>query len=309
MLADATAGDPISGLKWARKSLRKLAKQLTGQRHAVSHETVRRLLSLLGYSPRSNRKRLNRKQDPTRDRQMGYLARKRRAYIKAGNPVISVDTKKKELVGNFKHAGRTWRRTALEVLVTDFASDASGTAIPYGIYDVARQHGFVVVGTSHETAHFAVAAIRRWWLQVGRSAYPDTEQVLIQADAGGANSNRSWLWKFALQSFADEFGLTIIVTHYPTSASKWNPIEHRLFNAISLNWAGQPLVSYETVLKFIRTTQTENGLRCTAYLDTTAYLTQLNVSPADKASINLVRHRVLPQWNYTIRPRKAHGSK
>lgn len=308
-MADATAGDPISGLKWTRKTLRKLAKQLAGKRHAVSHETVRRLLPLLGYSPRSNRKRRSRQQNPARDRQMRYIARKRRACIKAGNPAISVDTKKKELIGNFKNAGRTWRRDAVDVLATDFASDAIGRAIPYGIYDIARQHGFVVVGTSHETAQFAVTAIRRWWLQVGRSAYPHADGLLILADGGGANSSRTWLWKLALQAFADEFGLTITVTHYPPGASKWNPIEHRLFNAISLNWAGQPLVSYETVLKFIRTTQTENGLRCVAYLDPTDYPTKLKVSPEEKASINLERHRVLPQWNYTIRPHETPCTK
>ena len=163
MLADATAGDPLSGLKWTRKALRKLAQQLRAKRFAVSHETVRRLLPLLDYSPRSKRKRLSRTQDPARDRQMHYLARQRRVFIKAANPVISVDTKKKELVGNFKNTGGTWRREPLDVLATDFASDAIGKAIPYGIYDLVRQHGFVVVGTSHETAQFAVAAIRRWW--------------------------------------------------------------------------------------------------------------------------------------------------
>lgn len=309
MLPDATAGDPISGLKWTRKTLRKLATQLAGKRFAVSHETVRRLLPLLDYSPRSNRKRLSRKQDPARDRQMRYLARQRRACIQAGNPAIAVDTKKKELVGNFKNTGCTWRREPLDVLATDFASDAIGKAIPYGIYDMACQHGFVVVGTSHETAQFAVAAIRRWWLKVGRRVYPHATGLLIQADGGGANGSRCWLWKLALQSFADEFGLRLTVTHYPPGASKWNWIEHRLFNAISGNWAGQPLVSYETVLKFIRTTKTASGLPCVAYLDRRDYPTKLKVSPAQKASINLVRHRVLPQWNYTITPRPASPRK
>ena len=303
LLPDATAGDPLGGLKWTRKALRKLAQQLRAKRFAVSHETVRRWLPLLDYSPRSNPKRLSRKQDPARDRQMHYLARQRRVFIKAGNPVISVDTKKKELVGNFKNTGCTWRRAPLDVLATDFASDASGKAIPYGIYDLVRQQGFVVVGTSHETAQFAVAAIRRWWLKVGRRVYPHATGLLIQADGGGANGSRCWLWKLALQTFADEFGLTITVTHYPPGASKWNWIEHRLFNAISGNWAGQPLISYETVLKFIRTTRTASGLHCEAELDTRDYPTKLKISPAQKASINLVPHRVLPQWNYTIKPR------
>jgi hypothetical protein len=228
---------------------------------------------------------------------MRYIARQRRAFVKAGNPVISVDAKKKELVGNFKNTGRTWRHAPLEVLATDFPSDARGKAIPYGIYDVARNHGLVVVGTSHEIAEFAVAAIRRWWLRVGRVEYPSAKHLLIQADAGGANSSRSWLWKWALQKFADEFGLVIAVTHYPTSASKWNLVEHRLFSFITLNWAGQPLINYETVLKFIRTTTTENGLGCMAYRDTRYYATRLKVSRDQKASINLSRHRVLPQWN------------
>ena len=299
----------MTGLKWTRKSLRKLANQLSRPGNAVSHETIRRLLTQLGYSQRRNRKRLSRKQDPSRDRQMRYLARKRRAFLKAGKPVISVDTKKKEWVGLFSHAGSTWRREALEVLVTDFASDALGKAIPYGIYDVARDAGFVVVGRSHETAQFAVAAIRRWWLQIGQNVYAHMTELLIQADGGGANGYRSWLWKHALQVFADECGLTITVTHYPTSASKWNLIEHRLFNHISLNWAGQPLVSFETVMKFIRTTKTETGLRCKAYLDPCDYLTRQTVTPEQKCSILLKRHHVLPKWNYTIYPRPQSVAK
>jgi hypothetical protein len=294
----------MTGTKWTRKTLRELAKRLSTKRHSVSHETVRRLLSQIDYSLRSNRKHLSRTQDPTRDRQMRYLARRRRAFIKAGNPVISVDAKKKESVGNFKNPGRIWRRLPLEVLATDFPSDALGKASPYGIYDSVRNHGLVVVGTSHETAQFAVAAIRRWWLRVGRVAYPQSKQLLIQADAGGSNSSRSWLWKLALQDFADEFGLSITVTHYPTSASKWNLVEHRLFSFITLNWAGQPLISYETVLKFIRTTTTKNGLRVVAYLDTRSYATKLKISREQKASIHLLRHQILPRWNYTIEPRK-----
>jgi hypothetical protein len=299
----------LGGTRWIRKTLRLLAKQLKRKGFRVSHETVRRLLVELRYTLRANRKRLSKKCDPDRDRQMRLIQRTRRRFLKAGKPVISVDTKKKELIGNFKNAGRTWRQQAVEVLATDFLSDADGKAIPYGIYDVGQNTGFVVVGTSHETADFAGAAIRKWWLKSGRVRYVGQDHLLIEADGGGANSNRSWLWKAALQALADEFGLTITVRHLPPSASKWNLIEHRLFGPISENWAGQPLVSYETVLKFIRTTKTATGLRCAAYLDRTQYATGLKLSAAGKANINLTPHRIFPKWNYTIRPHKPGRAK
>jgi hypothetical protein len=256
----------------------------------------------LAYSLHYNHKVGSKRQDADRDRQMRYLARKRQAFLKAKKPVISVDCKKKELIGNFKNAGRTWRREARLVLATDFPSDADGKAIPYGVYEVARNRGFVGVGVSHETAEFAVDVIRHWWLLEGRAAYPGQTEILIQADGGGANGYRNWLWKWELQRLADETGLTIIVNHYPTSASKWNWIEHRLFCHISANWAGEPLLRHEIVLKFIRTTTTEAGLCCTAYLDRKHYRTRLKVSPEQKATIRLVKHRVLPKWNYTIQP-------
>ncbi len=303
MLNDATVGDPIRGLKWTHKSPRKLAKALCRKGLKACHETVRRLLEKLGYSLKVNRKRLGKRQDAERDRQMRYVARKRREFLKAKKPAISVDCKKKELVGNFKNSGRTWRQEAVAVLTTDFLTDAVGKAIPYGVYDMACNFGFVGVGTSHETAEFAVNVIRAWWRQEGQVAYAGQTELLIQADSGGANGYRSWLWKWELQQFADETGLTITVTHYPTSASKWNWIEHRLFGPISQNWAGQPLVNYETVLKFIRATKTETGLRCRAYLDRTLYETRQKVTPEQQQAINLSRHRVLPKWNYTIKPR------
>lgn len=234
---------------------------------------------------------------------MRYIARQRHKFLKAGWPVISVDTKKKELVGLFKNAGRSWRQAPLEVLSTDFLQDAVGKAVPYGIYDLARNEGYVVVGRSHETSAFAVAAIRSWWLGVGRQAYPGCHELLIEADSGGANGHRNWLWKVGLQALANEFGLTITVTHYPTSASKWNPVEHRLFSPISGNWAGQPLCSFETVLKFIRTTRTESGLRCRARLDPSEYATGLKVTQEQKAQVQFGRRRVLPKYNYTIQPR------
>ena len=309
MLQDATAGDPIHGTKWIRKTLRKLVEELRGKKFKVGRETVRRLLKKLGYALRHNRKERSKRQDADRDQQMRYLARKRRAFLKAKKPAISVDAKKKELIGNFKNPGRTWRREARSVLATDFPSDADGKAIPYGIYDMARNRGFVGVGVSHETAEFAVNVIRRWWHTEGRAAYPDVTELLVQADGGGANGYRSWLWKWELQRLADEIGLTIVVTHYPTSASKWNWIEHRLFNHISANWAGEPLVSFETVLKFIRTTTTETGLCCVAYLDRKRYLTKVKVTPEQKKAIRLIKHRVLPKWNYTIRPHTQSSGK
>lgn len=305
LVEDATAGDPVTGLKWTRKTSRKLSRALKRRGYRVGPDSVRRLLGQRQYVLRANRKRLNKKRDPDRDRQMRYLKRKRRAHQKAGLPVISVDTKQRELIGNFKNPGRTWRRVQLEVLESDYPSQAEGVAIPYGIYDVARHEGFVVVGTSHQTPQFAVAAIRRWWVKVGQRAYRRKKHLLIEADGGGANGHRCWLWKWELQQLADEFGLTITVTHLPTSASKWNPIEHKLFCHIEANWAGQPLISYETVLKFIRTTRTDTGLRCRAYLDTRPYETGRKITAEQKAQINLKPHRVLPRWNYTIQPRQG----
>ncbi len=302
LLRDATAGDPITGLKWTRKTVRALTRQLRRRGFKVRRETVRRVLRVRRYAQRVNRKRLSRKHDPDRDRQMRYIVRTRRAFVKAKMPAISVDTKKKELVGNFRNAGRTWRKAALDVFGTDFARDAEGKAIPDGIYDIQHNTGFVVVGTSHETAQFAVAAIRTWWVTVGRQTYPGAGRLLIEADGGGANGSRRWLWKIALQHLADEFGLTITVTHLPPSASKWNLTDHRLFCYISENWAGQPLISYETILKFIRSTKTATDLRCRARLDRTDYPTGIKVSAEEKAQLNLVRHRVLPKWNYTIKP-------
>lgn len=308
-MQDATAGDPIRGTKWTRKTLRKLVEELRAKKFKVGRETIRRLLKTLDYSLRYNRKERSKRQDADRDRQMRYLARKRRAFLKAEKPVISVDCKKKELIGNFKNAGRTWRREVRSVLVTDFPSDADGKAIPYGLYDVARNRGFVGVGVSHETAAFAVNVIRRWWLTEGRATYPDQTELLIQADGGGANGYRSWLWKWELQRLADETGLTLVVTHYPTSASKWNWIEHRLFNHISANWTGEPLISFETVLKFVRTTTTQTGLCCVAYLDRKHYPTKIKLTPEQMKAIRLVKHRVLPKWNYTIRPHAQSGGK
>jgi hypothetical protein len=307
LLEDATAGDPISGLKWTHRSLRTLSNALRHRGIRLARGTIARLLGQFDFALRTCRKRLAGTHDSDRDRQFRYLARLRRLYRTRGLPVISVDTKKKELVGNFKNPGRTWRRRSRDVLDHDFPSWARGRAIPYGIYDVAHNDGLVVVGTSHETPAFGVAAIRRWWLLVGRCRYPRTQRLLIEADGGGANDSRKWEWKAALQELADEFGLTITVTHYPPGASKWNPIDHRMFSLISDNWAGEPLVSYETILKYIRTTRSATGFHCRACLDTHDYPTGVKVSPEEKASIRLKPRDVLPKWNYTIRPHKRPG--
>jgi len=289
-------------LRWTHKATRNVARLLRRQGFAVSHTTVARLLRQARYSLRTNRKTLARVHDPDRDRQFRLIARQRRRFLRRGFPVLSVDTKKKELVGDFKNPGACWRTEALPVLDHDFPSAARGRAIPFGIYDQGYDCGHVAVGTSRETAAFAGAALRRWWRSCGRYRYAAAPRLLIEADCGGANGNRSWAWKVALQRLPDEAGLSITVAHYPPGASKWNRIEHRLFNRISANWAGQPLVSYETILNFIRTTTLPSGWSCAAWLDTTQYPTKVVVSAAERNRVRLRRHRMLPKWNYTIRP-------
>lgn len=305
ILQDATAGDPISGLKWTRKTTRKLAEELKCKGYAVGHSSIPDLVRKLRYTLRSNQKRLSRKQDERRDQQMRHLTRMRKRFLRQKLPVLSVDCKKKELIGQFRNPGRTWRQQPLQVLETDFPSDAKGKAIPYGIYDVQHNEGYMTVGVSHETAEFAVAAIYRWWLEIGQFRYPGCVQLLLQADAGGANACDSWLWKAALQTLADQLSITITVTHYPTGASKWNLIEHRMFCVISQNWAGQPLNSYETMLKFIRTSKTQTGFRCLAYFDRRKYLSKQKLSSDQKSNLNLHYYRLFPEWNYTIKPHNS----
>ena len=298
---EATAGDPISGLKWTHKSLRALEGELWQRGYRVSAPTIGRLLKLRSYSLRVNHKRVAGKQSAGRDEQFQYIERRRKVFLQRNWPVVSVDTKKKELIGLFKNPGEQWRRTPHEVLMYDFPSQATGKAIPYGVYDVGRNEGYVIVGVSHDTPQFAVGAIRSWWVRVGRKVYPGQRHLLIEADCGGSNGNRCLAWKIRLQDFADEFELSITVTHYPTGASKWNPIEHRMFNLISGNWAGQPLEGYETVLKYIRTTRSATGFRCTARLDKKVYSTGVKVSREEAVSLHLRKHKLFPHWNYTIR--------
>jgi hypothetical protein len=303
-VADDTAGDPITGLRWTHKTTQKLAEELSRRGFQVSHTTVARLLRLDGYSLRTNRKRLARTHEPERDRQFRLIDRRRRWFLSRDLPVLSVDTKKKELVGNFKNPGTCWRKGARDVLDHDFPSDALGRAIPFGIYDQAWNSGFVVVGTSHETAKFATEALRTWWLTTGFWRYPKARQWLIEADCGGANGNRLWAWKVGLQRLADEFHVAITVSHYPPGASKWNRIEHRMFNLISQNWAGQPLVSYETVLNHIRTTTSSTGFYCQAVLDPREYATKQKVTVQEKSAVLLQPYKILPKWNYTVFPRR-----
>lgn len=301
-MKDATAGDPITGVKWTRKTSRNLAKELKRQGFRVEHSTIPRLARLLGYTLRVNHKRLSRKKDKRRDEQMKYIASQRKRFVRRKQPEISVDGKKKEKIGQFRNPGRTLRKEPLDVLATDFPADAIGKAVLYGVYDIPHNAGFMAVGVSHETAEFAIATIRRWILEIGCARYENFTDLLIQADAGGANACDSWLWKVGLQKMADEFDIAITVTHYPTGASKWNLIEHRMFCIISQNWAGQPLISYETVLKFIRTSKTETGFHCSAYFDRKHYQTKRKVTPEEKAHVNLHPHKLFPEWNYTIRP-------
>ena len=302
LLQDATAGDPITGLKWTRKTCRKLAQELQRKGFRVEHSTIPRLALLLKYTLRVNRKRASRQHDDRRDQQMQYIEKQRKRFARKKQPVLSVDGKKKEKIGQFRNSGRTLRREPLDVLATDFLTDAIGKAVLYGAYDIQRNAGLMRVGVSHETAEFAGATIRQWLLQHRSAHYGNCTDLLIQADAGGANACDSWLWKVELQKLADEFQLTITVTHYPPGTSKWNLIEHRMFCVISSNWAGQPLISYETVLKFIRTSTTEPGFHCVAFFDRKHYQTKRKVTSEEKANLNLHPHKLFPEWNYTIRP-------
>jgi hypothetical protein len=305
LLRDVTAGDPMSELKWTHKSTLKLCRALRHRGFAIGRKTVARLLRERRYSLRTNRKCLARKQHPDRDRQFRFLVRQRRRYHRKGWPVISVDAKKREMVGNFKNPGRCWRRASNKVLDHDFRKDALGIALSYGIYDIQHNVGFVVIGTSHETAAFAVASIRHWWLQVGHKRYPDAKRLLIEADGGGSNGSRPVAWKVELQKLADELGLIICVSHLWPGTSKWNLIEHRMFSLISENWAGEPLVSYEVMLQFIRHTKSDTGFHCRAALDQRTYATKMKVSKEQRASVNMKPRRVFPKLNYVIRPHRG----
>ena len=305
IVEEMTAGDPMSPLKWTSKSTRTIAEDLTRGGHPVSNVTVARCLAEMGYTLQANVKTREGPQHPDRDAQFRYLNRQVKSFRRTGDPVISVDSKKKELVGAFKNGGRRWMPQGKpdEVSVYDFPSQAEGKAIPYGAYDIARNRAVVNVGVTHETAEFAVESIRRWWRMDGRRHYREARRLLICADSGGGNGSRQRAWKVQLQGLSDEIGMPITVCHYPPGTSKWNKIEHRLFSFISLNWKGKPLINFETVVNLIGETRTKTGLKVKAILDTNQYETGVELSKKDMDQLHLTRHRTHPDWNYTLSPR------
>jgi hypothetical protein len=310
LVEPVTAGDPMSAQQWVRASLRSLSRRLGEAGHQASPPTVRRLLDDRGYRLHANTKQLESGGGhPDRDQQFSYITQQRQAFGAAGLPQISVDTKKKELIGQFKNAGRVWNQSAEAVNAHDFRQDALGRAVPYGIYDLTHNRGTVYVGQSADTPRFAVAMLARWWADEGQAAFPTATKLLILADGGGSNSARSRVWKQQLQhQLCDRYGLAVTVCHYPTGCSKWNPIEHRLFGPISTTWAGQPLATWDTLLRYLRGTTTQTGLTVRAARHDGTYQTGERVSDADMATLNLERHTVCPTWNYTVRPRSTGSS-
>lgn len=305
VMEESTAGDPMSPLKWSSKSTYQISQYLARRGHPVSEDTVQRRLRRLDYSLQANRKEREGQSHADRDRQFRYLNETAKRFLARGEPVISVDTKKKERVGNFKNCGQKWRKKgqAPQVNIHDFPSLAQGTAIPYGAYDVHRNEGMVNVGMTHDTAEFAVETIRRWWRQFGQRHYPKAKRLFICADSGGSNGNRNRAWKYYLQQFTDEAGLEIVVGHYPPGTSKWNKIEHRMFSFISMNWKGEPLVSFETVVNMISATKTSKGLLVKAILDKSRYQTGIKITDRQMKALNLSPHEQNPEWNYSILPR------
>jgi hypothetical protein len=299
------AGEPQTNYRWVRQSLQKIRQALSEQQGThLSCGTIRRLLKKQNIRPRSNVKRLHPKPHSDRDRQFQYLVNQRKAFLRAGWPCISVDSKKRELIGLFYNRGTQWCQTAQSVNTHDFPSYAEGHAVPYGIYDLAHNLGYVAVGKSADTPEFAVDAIVWWWLQFGSWRFPDAPELLILADAGGSNGYRPRRWKQQLQvKLADAIGLAVTVCHYPTGASKWNPIEHRLFSQISRTWAGMPLTSYDILLDGLRSTQTKSGLRVQATSFDKTYQKGLSVTDAEMKLLMIQKHVTCPNWNYTIRPR------
>jgi transposase len=305
LIEPETRGDPESPLQWTTKSTRHLAATLTEMGHCVSHSAVAKLLHSLGYSLQGTRKKLEGSQHPDRDDQFRYLNTLAGELLASGEPVISVDTKKKELIGQFSQAGKEWhpRGEPVEVSTYNFPEQAEGKAVPYGVYDVAGDSAWVSVGINHDTAVFAVATIEKWWERMGKNKYPNAHRIFITADGGGSNGHRPWLWKYELARLATTTGLEIIVSHYPPGTSKWNKIEHRLFSRITHNWRGRPLETYQTIVNLIANTTTTTGLTVRCELDPNLYPTKIKLTNQQKGSIPLTRHLFHGDWNYTITPR------
>ncbi len=299
-------GDPESPLRWTCKSTRRLAEELTHQEHPVSPRAVAALLIREGYSLQANRKTLEGSAHPDRNAQFEYINSSVSRFLRRHQPAISVDTKKKELVGDFRNAGKEWRPAGApeKVRVHDFLDPSLGKVIPYGVYDLLNNQGWVSVGVDHDTAEFATNSIRRWWVQMGQRRFPRAGELLITADGGGSNGYRSRLWKLSLQKLADETGLKLFICHFPPGTSKWNKIEHRLFSFITLNWRGRPLVSHQAVVNLIAGTTTRAGLIVKAALDTNHYETQIKVTDQELAQLRMTRHEFHGDWNYTLKPRK-----
>jgi hypothetical protein len=303
-----TAGDPMTGLKWTRKTTQKLADELSRHGILVSAKTVGRLLKGMKFSLHVNRKTIesgikNPPDPEDRDRQFRYIREMREAFANAGDPAISVDSKKRELVGNFKNGGKSWEREAVPVKDHDFPSDAEGVAVLSGIYNTESNRGHMYVGTSHDTPAFSVRCIADWWKRTGSKCWPNAAKLLILADCGGSNSSRSRVWKYRLQNeLCNRFNISVTICHYPPGSSKWNPIEHRLFAEISKNWAGQPLISYEKIMNYIRTTKTKTGLSVSAHLIRKQYATGDRILDKDMKQISIQEHDIFPKWNYTISP-------
>src|SRR5215210_6450949 len=302
-------GDPMSPLRWTCKSLRRLAAELTARGHPVSRTVVGELLAREKFSLQANRKTREGSEHPDRDAQFAHINASVAAALTARQPVISVDTKTKELVGDFKNAGREWRPSGNpeDVRVHDFLIKELGRAVPYGVYDLAATAGWVRVGIDHDTAAFAVQTIRTWWHEVGKPRYPGARRLTITADGGGSNGSRVRLWKWELQGLADELGIDISVHHFPPGTSKWNKIEHRLFSFISMNWRAKPLVSYQVIVDLIGSTRTKTGLSVRCELDTNSYPKGIAVSDDEMAAINIRRDEFHGEWNYTIRPHSQSG--
>lgn len=305
LIEPALRGEPESPLMWTSKSLRKLSTELKSKGFNVSHKLVGEILKEQGFSLQANRKTDEGKNHPDRNAQFEHIHHKIKEFQKNGQPVISVDAKKKELVGNFKNNGKELHKEKApeEVKVYDFLSDAKGKAIPYGVYDLSQNKGWVSVGINHDTAEFAVETIKKWWAKMGKPFYPDAQRLLITADGGGSNSSRSRLWKAEIQKLANEIRLTIEVCHFPPATSKWNKIEHRLFSYISQNWRGKPLVSYEVIVNLIASTKTLKGLEIKCELDKKNYNTGIKITDEEMENIKIDRNDFHGEWNYIIRPK------